>query len=183
MTGPVREEKIHDVKFLVLFCAAIGVLIQIIYDANLKGRPEVYIRGHDSFGNICGRKNNKKYEGVALSGLDKSEATYQLFLSYAKFDVPQIPGNKTPEALIRKAPERIIKTNNTGNENILLCVKECPKAVIRCEDFLTANGYDITKISQKVVTENICKGLPYNQVIPHRTLLTFCAPDLKGLVS
>ena len=169
---PIREYEIHDTKFLFLFFLVIGVVLQILLDASVKGKPEVYVDGHDSWANICGKKENKILPGVPLSGLDRAEYKNKFFFSFAKFD------NINNVFL----PPKFANGEVNQTDNIMLCVKECPKKLTLCRELLTINGYDLSKLNDKVVTDKICEGLPFDHIIPHKEVFGYCIPDVTKLV-
>lgn len=168
---PIREYKIHDTKFLFLFCLVIGIMLQILYDASVKGKPEIYLDGYDSWANVCGKKENEIVPGVPLSGLDRAEYKKQFFYSFAKFDISSVL------AALRFGYGEVNQT-----DNIILCVKECPQKLTMCRELLTINGYDLSKLNDKVVTEKICEGLPFDHIIPHKDVFGYCIPDVTKLV-
>ncbi|KAK7073037.1 hypothetical protein SK128_003446, partial [Halocaridina rubra] len=77
--GPTSKRECRDVIFLIIFLAFLGGAWAIFHPqiaflafVGLKGDPERLIRGFDQYGNVCGRKNNIKYDAVSNSGQDKS---------------------------------------------------------------------------------------------------------------
>ena len=79
--GLHKRRTCTDTICLALFTLFWGFLIFIAIMAFILGDPLRLIHGTDSFGNVCGRKNNRIDDNIIYSGLDMSERKYVFFLN------------------------------------------------------------------------------------------------------
>ncbi|XP_030838771.1 choline transporter-like protein 1 isoform X2 [Strongylocentrotus purpuratus] len=76
--GPLSERSCRDIPCLIIFLAFLGGMGYVTYLALRDGNPDRLIYGDDSYGNICGKKNNP-IENVSLSGRDMTDKPYVFF--------------------------------------------------------------------------------------------------------
>lgn len=84
MTKPLRDRKTTDkfCLFLMIFFAFITLGISIFGFIN--GEPQRYVRGYDSYGNICGLQNDLKQD-LPLSGKDLTNRRYVFWMNPSNF--------------------------------------------------------------------------------------------------
>lgn len=90
-----------DTICLALFTLFWGFLIFIAIMAFVLGDPMRLIKGTDSFGNVCGRRDNVKNPNVEYSGLDMSERRYVFFMD-----------------------------QDNLKDSLAICVKQCPNKTL-----------------------------------------------------
>ena len=102
-TGMVAERKCRDILFLLLFIGFLVGMVVIGVMAFQKGDYAELMYGSDSYGNVCGKKNNWAGTGgpdltdkKKLYFLDPTEITNPIGLLYAKkvrsrFPIPPTP--------------------------------------------------------------------------------------------
>ncbi|XP_041483712.1 choline transporter-like protein 1 [Lytechinus variegatus] len=76
--GPLSDRSCRDIPCLVIFLAFLGGMGYVTYLALRDGNPDRLIYGDDSYGNVCGKKNNP-IENVSLSGMDMTDRPYVFF--------------------------------------------------------------------------------------------------------
>uniref|UniRef100_F6ZV03 Choline transporter-like protein n=1 Tax=Ciona intestinalis TaxID=7719 RepID=F6ZV03_CIOIN len=148
---PIRAKRPKDLLFLILYIAMLGGMGYIAFICIKNGDPSRYLHGVDSWGNICGKKNNEIIPGVNTSGLDRSNYTYELNMRLAL----------DPSSLLK-----------TGSGAAVLCVKECPAKLIQCKQLLSDNTYNL---SMNVINERICT-MPYGWIPAHTHIFNRCVP-------
>lgn len=163
-TSPVRQRKCTDVFFLLLFVSSLIAAGYVVGEyAFVFGDPGRYINGVDSWGNVCGRKENQKISKVSSvneslvknSGLDRSSHTYELNFALSDF-------RNLAEAAIGDA-----------NSSAALCVQSCPNVSTNCADLVRANGYDV---DTEILSRRICQ-MPGGIVVSHQAILNRCIPE------
>ncbi|XP_055910834.1 choline transporter-like 1 [Eupeodes corollae] len=77
-----------DIVWLVLLLTFLALLILIaVISINNSGYNAI-IKGHDSFGNICGSKDNVNYANFSQSGLDTTQLPYLYYMDI--FNIPLV---------------------------------------------------------------------------------------------
>ncbi|XP_008197900.1 choline transporter-like 1 [Tribolium castaneum] len=103
---PEREEPAQrgctDVFWLCLYIAFWLLMVLIAAFSFVYGNPIRIINGYDSFGNICGTKNNRKMSNLEVSGLDTSDKQFLLF-----YDIKEL------------------------KQSLKICVKQCPTETLK----------------------------------------------------
>ena len=108
---PRRERKIKDIPFLVLFAVVLSGLCYLGYDTIKRGNPFRSHIAYDSWGNICGAKNDPIPQ-ADFSGMDQTSRKFAFYFG-----------------LIH--PEKVIA----------ICVSECPTDTTTCRELVQKNGY------------------------------------------
>ncbi|XP_002124638.2 choline transporter-like protein 2 [Ciona intestinalis] len=153
---PIRAKRPRDLLFLILYIAMLGGMGYIAFICIKNGDPSRYLHGVDSWGNICGKKNNEIIPGVNTSGLDRLEYTYELRMSFSDMRLALDPSNLW----------------KTGSGAAVLCVKECPVKLIQCKQLLSDNTYNL---SMNVINERICT-MSYGWIPAHTHIFNRCVP-------
>lgn len=154
-TRPERKNKVRNVISLALFIVGIVLTIYLASEGVRLGDPHRYISGVDSWGNVCGRKNNTPIPGVPLSGRDLSNHTFELRMAFSD---PNAIGN-------------ILQ----GSELATVCVSECPAELRECTDFIQEQGYG--DVNDTVVSQRVCTA-PFGIILPHKAISNRCFPAL-----
>ncbi|XP_036368257.1 choline transporter-like protein 1 isoform X2 [Octopus sinensis] len=140
--GPATHRGCTDVFFLVLSAAFLGGMIYVFYLSLFYGCPYRLLYGIDSWGNTCNLKN-EKIPSVHYSGLDTTHLTY--LFTY---------------------------TNQSSHVEETVCVKECPRQIIRTQkelvNFTEETGSNLCRYDGSV-----CPTLPIAATIP---LFHRCVP-------
>lgn len=158
-TRPERKNKVRNVISLALFIVGIVLTIYLASEGVRLGDPHRYISGVDSWGNVCGRKNNTPIPGVPLSGRDLSNHTFELRMAFSD---PNAIGN-------------ILQ----GSELATVCVSECPAELRECTDFIQEQGYG--DVNDTVVSQRVCTA-PFGIILPHKAISNRCFPALIAQV-
>uniref|UniRef100_A0A3Q3W4Z4 Choline transporter-like protein n=1 Tax=Mola mola TaxID=94237 RepID=A0A3Q3W4Z4_MOLML len=126
---PLEDRSCTDIPWLIIFALFCIGMACICGFPIATGAASRLISGYDSYGNTCGR-NNDKIEGVPLSGQDMRENKYVFFLDPCNLDII-----------------------NRKIKSIALCVSKCPEGKLTTYDdvkqFALHNGshlcsYDIS---------------------------------------
>ncbi|XP_066582960.1 choline transporter-like 1 [Prorops nasuta] len=157
-----------DIFWLCLFIAFWFLMILIAAFALVYGNPIRLINGYDSFGNVCGMKNNQKFGSMELSGQDTSTKPFLFFL-----DVKNV--KQSLKICVKKCPNRMLSTmkdicdfyDDTGSQ---LCHDKPGSSFSVCSSN-TAN---------KVNKTGSCPELPVYESIP---ILNRCIPKAVKEVS
>ncbi|KAJ8033653.1 Choline transporter-like protein 3 [Holothuria leucospilota] len=92
-SGPLTKRSCQDVICCVIFLAFWVGMGYVSFIALRDGQPERLLYGADSFGNICGRKNDA-IENINLSGLDMSEKPFLFSFNPVTVSVDGISSTK-----------------------------------------------------------------------------------------
>ncbi|XP_076816304.1 choline transporter-like protein 1 [Clavelina lepadiformis] len=157
-TTPVRAKKVRDVFFLLLFLAALGGMGYLARYSMDNGDPGRYIKGIDSWGNVCGRNNTKTIPGAEYSGMDHTNNTFEFHTALSDLKLALNPLTY----LTMDSPPAVI------------CVSECPTTMMTCKQLLTSNGYNL---NDTLVDRRVCT-MPYGFILPHSSLINRCIPSL-----
>ncbi|XP_050304964.1 choline transporter-like 1 [Anthonomus grandis grandis] len=118
-TEETEERSCTDVFWLILYILFWFLMVIIAAFSFVYGNPLRIINGYDSFGNICGTKNNKPMGNFTWSGLDTSDKPYLLF-----YDIKNL------------------------KDSLKICVKSCPaKTLLHVKDIYDYHqgGMDLCK--------------------------------------
>lgn len=159
-TTPEKERKPKDLLFLFLFILAMAGMGFLGYYSFNKGDPYRYLYGSDSWGNVCGRKENPVINGVSQSGMDHSERKFEFHLGLTDIKTALNP----------------ISYLQSSEKPAVLCVKSCPVELVDCEDFLAVNGYSLNNLSKEYVEKHICTMM-YGTILAHKNILNRCIPS------
>ena len=160
-----RINKFRDKFFFFVFLFSMGGMVYIGYISIEYGEPRRYLLGTDSWGNICGEKNDKIFfENITLSGLDRREYKKQFFFAFLE-----------PKNFLS-----IYSFLSSYRKFARLCIKECPNKTISCNDLLIQNEY--SGLSEEVIRNVICKSSS-GLIKPHKNLINKCIPKFVTLVS
>ena len=55
---PQKRKKVSDGIMIIFFVIILAAIVLLSYYGWAKGRPEVFLNGVDSWGNVCGKKKN-----------------------------------------------------------------------------------------------------------------------------
>ncbi|CAK8692414.1 unnamed protein product [Clavelina lepadiformis] len=156
-TTPVREKKVRNVFFLLLFLAALGGMGYLARYSMDNGDPARYIKGIDSWGNVCGRNNTKTIPGAEYSGMDHTKNTFEFHTALSDVELAFDP----------------LTYLTMDNPPAVICVSECPATVMTCKQLLTRNGYNL---NDTIVDRRVCT-MPHDVILPHTPLINRCIPS------
>ena len=151
---PPRKKRLQDKTLLFLFFVALCVLCVLSVVGFREGNPNRYIYGADSWGNVCGRKNNPSIAGALLPGLDHSGRPYSFYFI-------------TNDARIPFYPE-IVATQKYAT----ICLSECQRGFISCQGLLIKEGY---VLPSNVTERRVCTMLA-DLILPQRLFYDSCVP-------
>lgn len=158
--GPYRERSCTDLFFLILFLAFWGGMVGIAYVALTDGDPNRLINGYDSFGNVCGEKNDPVISS-ANSGLDMTDRKFVFFYNIGNGDALRLCVSSCP----------FNATNVTNSE---YCVSQSPYS------FLDGDRSRVSRSSFNLDSD----GCPSVVGSSYFTLLSRCVPvDTSSIVS
>ncbi|KAB0801961.1 hypothetical protein PPYR_04147 [Photinus pyralis] len=156
-----------DVFWLLVYILFWTLMILVAAFSFVYGNPLRIVNGYDSFGNICGTKNNKYVGSLELSGRDMTGKPYLLY-----YDIREL--------------KLCLK----------ICVKECPNRNIRDMDELytyylqTHNDickYDFDYNSLRYISDKSGFGTTFGpcpkSVYDSEPILNRCVPKLLGDVT
>eukprot|EP00058_Branchiostoma_floridae_P004452 XP_002589940.1 hypothetical protein BRAFLDRAFT_127837 [Branchiostoma floridae] len=157
--GPLSERSCRDVFFLLLFLAFWGGMGYVTYLALVGGNMFRLLYGVDSWGNICGVKNDV-IGNVSLSGQDMTSKQFLFF--YDLTDVSAIFA--------------------TSTDTVRLCVKSCPSENVTSLEALRTLAHNGTTvlcrynvpITSYVADGVTCPTVPVPRASP---FLNRCVPD------
>jgi len=157
--GPEKEYKVKDIPAIIVFLLILVGLFYIGVYSLKTGDPTRYLDGYDSWGNICGRKENILIPGLIpdLTGKDLSANKYAFHMGLIEFENVVNP----------------IKYFYQKHKSAVICVKECPQNITNCKELLRKSGY--THIPQDYVDEYICVSSP-GIILTHTPVLSRCVP-------
>ena len=155
---PVAEKSLRDRKFLILIVVFFILMTALTWESLSRGDPTKFLNEYDSWGNVCGRKNNPAIPGVNLSGIDHSNRSYVFFTS-----VNNIRPVLKPHVLLR----------SDQHSAAVLCIKKCPTAEITdCREMLLENGY---RLPDELIKKEVCVML-FDIIFPQTVDLNRCIP-------
>ena len=160
---PQREKRIKDIPILILFVFALGSLFYLASFAVKHGNPFRYYEGYDSWGNICGAKNDP-IPNVKFSGRDQTSRNFAFHMGLSDFN-----NWKNPFTYLRSKEKPAV-----------ICVSECPTNITTCRELLQKNGYN--KFTDAFIDANICVA-PTGVILEHKKLLNRCVPQKVVQVS
>jgi len=155
--GPEKEFKVKDIPALVIFALILLGFLGIGIYSLAKGDPIKYLKGYDSWGNVCGRMENTPIPGVDFSGRDLSANKYAFHVGLTEYENAVNP----------------IKYYSMKKRSAVICVKECPTTMTNCDELARESGY--INISQEYVDNFICTSSP--GILAHRPILNRCIPS------
>ena len=155
---PIAEKSLRDRKFLILIVVFLIFKIALTWYSLSNGDPKKFLYKYDSWGNVCGRKNNPAIPGVNLSGIDHSNRSYVFFTGL---------NNIRP----------VLKPNGLllfdQHSAAVLCVEKCPTAEITdCREMLLENGY---RLPDELIKEEVCVML-FDMIFPQTVDFNKCIP-------
>ena len=155
---PVAEKSLRDRKSLILIVVFFTLSIALTWYSLSNGDPTKFLNEYDSWGNVCGRKNNPAIPGVNLSGIDHSNRSYVFFTGL---------NNIRP----------VLKSNIfwlfDQHSAAVLCVEKCPTAEITdCREMLLENGY---RLPDELIKKEVCVML-FDIIFSQTVDLNRCIP-------
>ncbi|XP_014205410.1 CTL-like protein 1 [Copidosoma floridanum] len=166
-SGAPRVRGCTDVFWLCLFILFWALMILLAVFSFVYGSPIRLIHGYDSFGNVCGVKNNQKFGNMELSGQDTSDKPYLFFLDVARL-------KQSLKICVKKCPNRRLENLNdvcqfyedTGSQ---LCHDKPGSGFSACKD-----------IGNTKTTTGSCPVFP---VYDSKPILNRCIPKAIGEVA
>ena len=153
------EKSLRDSKYIAFLAFTLFIVVVISLYGFYNGDPERHFYETDSWGNVCGRKNNQLISGVPLSGLDHSNRTF----------VFQMGTNNIRAGL----KPTIYLYSDPYYSSAIICVHKCPKSEITdCRELLKDNGYNLR---DKFISEHVCIML-LDMIFPHTIEFNRCIP-------
>lgn len=143
MSKPLRDRRCTDLGCLFLMVIFWLIFIAISIYAFIDGEPQRYLRGYDSYGNICGTRNVYKMD-LPLSGRDLTNSKYVFFLDPNNItNSPHICVERCPDFDLNE-PKDLMKFYR--ETNVSLCRYEIP-----FEDYIkdTESRSGIRALSEK----------------------------------
>lgn len=167
-----KKRTCTDLLCLILFGLFWTGFIGIAGIAFLVGDPLRLVYGTDSFGNVCGRKNNPSDVSVSYSGLDLTKNKYVFFMDAVNLKSGlKICVSSCPTETMRNMADLSLYYQKTGTS---LCRYDYNFSQARSND-------DFNRINA-----DSSKGLgpcPVFPVLPSRKVLNRCIPsNIVGLV-
>ncbi|XP_077991866.1 choline transporter-like protein 1 [Glandiceps talaboti] len=158
--GPIHDRSCRDVICIIFFLAFWGGMGYIAYVSILNGQPERLIYGYDSYGNICGMKNDP-IPNVTLSGRDMTDRKNVFFFNFLAISNP-LEDSKI--ICIQSCPNGTFLTKSdlkdyADDEGVNLCSYD-----VAVSDYTSASTGDTAE----------CPGLPITSQI---TVLNRCLPS------
>uniref|UniRef100_UPI00398F3208 choline transporter-like protein 3 n=1 Tax=Pristiophorus japonicus TaxID=55135 RepID=UPI00398F3208 len=166
---PQIYRRCTDVLWLVIFCLFWSGMVFIAGYALTVGSAERLIFGHDSYGNICGKKNSP-IKGASLSGQDMTSRKYVFFLNICNMEI-----------------------KNHKINSLSICVSDCPQEQLNGLDelkhfaqyngsYLCVYSLNISDYTQPSKAARLCPELP---VPPSKSFPLFnrCVPQSPACYS
>lgn len=171
-----KKRSCRDIPCYLIFLLFWAGMVTIAIIALQRGDPLRLYHGFDSYGNVCGRKENPNTPNVTLSGMDMSDRPYLLYFDLTKTKLGKFFVNPLLDKVSPKLREdfKSSLTNddlqiNEDTSALMICVKRCPDHFM-----LTTEQF---KKYKEETGANVCT---YNTVITadtkQDTLLGPCPP-------
>ena len=171
-----KKRSCRDIPCYLIFLLFWAGMVTIAIIALQRGDPLRLYHGFDSYGNVCGRKENPNIPNVTLSGMDMSDRPYLLYFDLTKTKLGKFFVNPLLDKVSPKLREdfKSSLTNddlqiNEDASALIICVKRCPDHFM-----LTTEQF---KKYKEETGANVCT---YNTVITadtkQDTLLGPCPP-------
>ena len=90
-----------------------------------KGDPIKYLKGYDSWGNVCGQKENIPIPGVIFSEKEISANNHKFQMDLAEYENAIYP----------------TKYFKMYTKQAVICVKDCPRNIANCKRLVEESGY------------------------------------------
>ena len=155
-SSPNDKRFVRDYPYLVLFGAGLYGLITLSTYGFTYGDPQIYMKGYDSWGNVCGKEKNRILPGVSLSGKNQSNNTFVFHMGLSNLNTALDP----------------FKYIRSSNKPAVICVKECPKNITDCRDLLKDSGY---LLPESFIKQHVCI-MPFGLILSHFDFLKRCIP-------
>ena len=128
-----KRRSCRDIPCCLIFLLFWAGMVTIAIIALQRGDPLRLYHGFDSYGNVCGRKENPSIPNVTLSGMDMSDRPYLLYFDLTKTKLGKLFVNPLLEKVNPKLREdfksSLTKDDLQINEDrsaLMICVKRCP---------------------------------------------------------
>lgn len=128
-----KRRSCRDIPCCLIFLLFWAGMVTIAIIALQRGDPLRLYHGFDSYGNVCGRKENPNIPNVTLSGIDMSDRPYLLYFDLTKTKLGKLFVNPLLEKVNPKLREdfksSLTKDDLQINEDrlaLMICVKRCP---------------------------------------------------------
>ena len=123
----------RDIPCCLIFLLFWAGMATIAIIALQRGDPLRLYHGFDSYGNVCGRKENPDIPNVNLSGMDMSDRPHLLYFDLTKTKLGKLFVNPLLHKVSPKVQEDF-KTSltkdylkvNEDRSALMICVKRCP---------------------------------------------------------
>lgn len=164
---PTAESRsITDIPMFVIFFIVLLGMMATMNRAIAYGRPEVYFQGVDSWGNVCGYKN-EPIKGVEVSGADMTKFSKVLIFDFIMRSSQLTADNSEQMSAI--------KSTTT------MCVSNCPliTQTFNCWEF-----FEKKSVYAKAVLDFFCSAAAQELKLLKEQSLSFaernsrCIPDL-----
>ena len=155
---PMHKKSLQNKLYIQFFTIGLFALLSIGFYGVSTGDPLKFLYDYDSWGNICGKKNNPLIPGANLSGMDHSNRTFVLHMGVNNI----------------RAALKPVTYKKSSHKPAVICIHECPTAKLTdCGNLLKDNGY--TSLNNSFVDENICTML-FHIILPQITDFNRCIP-------
>lgn len=128
-----KRRSCRDIPCCLIFLLFWAGMVTIAIIALQRGDPLRLYHGFDSYGNVCGRKENPNIPNVTLSGKDMSDRPYLLYFDLTKTKLGKLIVNPLFDKVSPKVREdfksSLTKDDLQINEDrsaLMICVKRCP---------------------------------------------------------
>ena len=131
-----KRRTCRDVPCCLVFILFWAGMITIATIAVQRGDPLRMYRGYDSYGNVCGRKENPKIKNVTLSGIDMTDRPYLLYFDLTKTKFGKLFVNPFMKRISPKVQSHfksvLTKDSFLPDEDpesattLMICVHRCP---------------------------------------------------------
>ena len=158
-TLPIPQKSLRDCKYLVLLTFLFILMVCLALYGLFNGDISKFVNRYDSWGNVCGRKNNVPIPGVEFSGMDHSNRTYVMFT-----------GDNNIRPVLK--PNFFLLADHYPAA--MLCLTKCPTSkVTDCHELLIKNGYNLP---DELIKKEVCVML-LNIIFPQTVELNRCIPS------
>ncbi|KAF5275854.1 hypothetical protein FQR65_LT04092 [Abscondita terminalis] len=165
-----NERGCTDIFWLIVYILFWVLMILIAAFSFVYGNSLRLINGYDSFGNICGTKNNKYVGGLELSGMDMSKKPYLLY-----YDIREL--KLCLKICIEQCPTRTITTI----EDIYSYHLQSNHGI--CKYDFNYNDLKSSQILDKSGLSNTFGPCPKVPIYESEPVLNRCVPKLLGDVT
>ncbi|XP_068699607.1 choline transporter-like protein 1 isoform X3 [Montipora foliosa] len=191
-----KSRSCRDIPCCLIFVLFWAGMVTIASVALQRGDPLRLYHGFDSYGNVCGRKENPNIPNVTLSGMDMSDRPYLLYFDLTKTKLGKLFVNpllnKVSPEVREEFKSSLANDDFQINEDrlaLMICVKRCPdRFMLTAEQFrkyMEETGASVctynTVITAKTEQDTLLGSCP-PFVLPTTPMLNRCVP-LLGVAS